>query len=139
MKRLRIFAVVALIIICMGIIGYVFLLPEEDYAGYMASPTSIQFEKDTLQLGTVTYASKNKVVFRYTNTGNTPLLIHGVHPSCGCTSVEWSKHPVAPGESGEIKAIFRPNSLGAFLKTIEVICNIPESSVRLKLKGNVKE
>ena len=39
----------------------------------------------------------------------------------------------------EIKAIFKSNSLGIFLKTIDVLCNIPESSVKLKLKGNVKE
>ena len=139
MKRVQIFVSMAIVILCVGIIGYVFLCPEEDYARYTAPPTSVRFEKDSLNLGTVAYDSEHKVVYRFTNTGTTPLLIHDVRPSCGCISVEWSKRPVVPGGMGEIKATFKSNSLGIFLKTIDVLCNIPESSVKLKLKGNVKE
>lgn len=139
MKRVQIFVNMAIVIFCVGIIGYVFLFSEDDYASYAASPTSIRFEKDTLNLGTVACGSEHKVVYRFTNTGTTPLLIHDVRPSCGCTSVEWSKCPVVPGGTGEIKAVFKSNSLGIFLKSIDVLCNIPENSVRLKLKGNVKE
>ena len=89
-----------------------------------ALPTTIRFERDTLQLGTIRYGEKRKVTFRFTNTGQTPLLLRDVRPSCGCTGAEWEKRPVAPGETGEIKITFAPNSLGHFLKNIDIVCNI---------------
>ena len=33
-----------------------------------ALPTTIRFERDTLQLGTIRYGEKRKVTFRFTNT-----------------------------------------------------------------------
>ena len=77
--------------------------------------------------------------FRFTNTGQTPLLLRDVRPSCGCTGAEWEKRPVAPGETGEIKITFDPNSLGHFLKNIDIVCNIDSGIMKLKLCGNVIE
>ena len=31
------------------------------------------------------------------NDGDAPLRLVSVRPSCGCTSPEWTKEPVAPG------------------------------------------
>ena len=104
-----------------------------------ALPTTIRFERDTLQLGTIRYGEKRKVTFRFTNTGQTPLLLRDVRPSCGCTGAEWEKRPVAPGETGEIKITFDPNSLGHFLKNIDIVCNIDSGIMKLKLCGNVIE
>lgn len=46
--------------------------------------------------------------FRVKNTGEYPLYIYDVLPSCGCTSV---KHPraIAPGTEGNIELIFNSN------------------------------
>ena len=38
-----------------------------------ALPTTIRFERDTLQLGTIRYGEKRKVTFRFTNTGQTQI------------------------------------------------------------------
>ena len=92
-----------------------------------------------LQLGTIRYGEKRKVTFRFTNTGQTPLLLRDVRPSCGCTGAEWEKRPVAPGQTGEIKITFDPNSLGHFLKNIDIVCNIDSGIMKLKLCGNVIE
>ena len=78
-----------------------------------ALPTTIRFERDTLQSGTIRYGEKRKVTFRFTNTGQTPLLLRDVRPSCGCTGAEWEKRPVAPGETGEINHL-RPEFPGSF-------------------------
>ena len=96
-------------------------------------------KKIPLQLGVVKYGTQHEVVFRFVNMGAAPLLIRDVHPSCGCTSVKWEKHPVKPGESGEIKTTFDPNSLGKFIKNITVLCNVPENSINLKICGSVIE
>ena len=113
--------------------------PDYDMQAMNALPTTIRFERDTLQLGTIRYGEKRKVTFRFTNTGQTPLLLRDVRPSCGCTGAEWEKRPVAPGETGEIKITFAPNSLGHFLKNIDIVCNIDSGIMKLKLCGNVIE
>ena len=55
------------------------------------------------------------------------------------TGAEWEKRPVAPGQTGEIKITFDPNSLGHFLKNIDIVCNIDSGIMKLKLCGNVIE
>jgi hypothetical protein len=44
--------------------------------------------------------------YRFTNTGNYPVTIIEVQPSCGCTTVQLAKKEYAPGESGELAARF---------------------------------
>ena len=42
-------------------------------------------------------------------------------------------------QTGEIKITFAPNSLGHFLKNIDIVCNIDSGIMKLKLCGNVIE
>ena len=44
--------------------------------------------------------------FKYKNTGDKPVKITSVHPSCGCTTAALAKEVVGPNESGEITATF---------------------------------
>jgi hypothetical protein len=44
--------------------------------------------------------------YQFTNTGNHPVTIIEVQPSCGCTTVQLAKKEYAPGESGELAARF---------------------------------
>jgi hypothetical protein len=44
--------------------------------------------------------------YHFTNTGNYPVTIIEVQPSCGCTTVQLTKKEYAPGESGELAARF---------------------------------
>lgn len=139
MKKLEILLTVSAATLCSLVIWYTFFQSDYDNEALAATPTTVRFEKDTLQLGTVKYGTKREALFRFVNTGTAPLLIRDVRPSCGCTSVKWSKHPVKPGETGEIRTIYDPNSLGKFQKNIEVHCNIPENAINLKICGSVIE
>ncbi|MGQ1784328.1 MULTISPECIES: DUF1573 domain-containing protein [unclassified Saccharicrinis] len=77
--------------------------------------------------------------FSFTNTGSLPLVIHNVRASCGCTSPEWSKKPIAPGAKGYVKATFDPrNRPGNFNKTITVTANTANPNTVLRITGNVK-
>jgi hypothetical protein len=78
--------------------------------------------------------------FKITNTGDAPLVIKDVRPSCGCTTPKWPKKPIAPGESAEIKAVYDAKSTGAFQKSIVVDTNVPFSeSKKLTISGVVKQ
>lgn len=139
MKKIEILFTASAVTLCSLTVWYAFIRPEYDYEAFAATPTVIHFEKDTLHLGTVKYGTHQEAVYHFVNTGSAPLLIRDVRPSCGCTTVKWSKNPVKPGESGEISIVYDPNSLGKFSKTIAVYCNVEENIINLKLCGSVIE
>jgi len=78
-------------------------------------------------------------IFTVLNNGELPLVISRVIASCGCTTPEWTKEPIAPGKTGEIKVTYdatgRP---GAFAKTISVYSNGKTGNYVLTIKGEVK-
>ena len=62
--------------------------------------------------------------FEFTNTGNKPLIIIEAVASCGCTSPEYPKRPIAPGKSGVITVYYNPiGRPGGFKKDVKVRTN----------------
>lgn len=77
--------------------------------------------------------------FVFVNGGTVPILIRNVESSCGCTSPEWTKQPILPGQKGFVKATFDPKDRPShFDKTITVYSNAQPAVVELKIKGNVE-
>ena len=77
--------------------------------------------------------------FRFTNSGDAPLVISSVQASCGCTVTDYSKDPIAPGSEGYVKATYNAAKVGVFSKTVTVNANAAESVVQLTIKGEVVE
>ena len=127
------------ILTLVGITGLWFLFGDftEVFELLYSSPTTIRIERDTIDLDIVRYGEKKQISFRICNTGEVPLLIRDVRPSCGCTEVRWEKRPVQPGEETLIFVTFEPNSLGRFMKSIEVLCNIERCFCILHIMGTV--
>lgn len=76
--------------------------------------------------------------FNFTNTGAAPLIINNVQASCGCTTPEWTRKPIAPGKKGFVKVSFNPrNRPGTFNKTITVSSNASNPRIILRVKGDV--
>lgn len=94
-----------------------------------APVTTIQWLDSAFNKGTITEGEKIEIVYRFKNTGEKPLIIKDVRPSCGCTVAEKPQEPIAPGKEGSIKAVFdSQNKPGPSHKTITVISNTqPES------------
>lgn len=86
--------------------------------------------------------SKDSLVettFLFDVKGETPLMIHNVSVSCGCTAVDWIRHPVKPGGKGYVKVIFYPKGQdGYFDKRFVVESNAQKSLDLLRIKGYVK-
>ncbi|MDF9829311.1 DUF1573 domain-containing protein [Parabacteroides sp. PF5-6] len=73
------------------------------------------------------------------NTGDQPLVITRVIASCGCTTPEWTKEPIAPGKTGTIQVTFDPaHRPGTFAKTMSVYSNGKTGSFILTIRGDVK-
>lgn len=74
-------------------------------------------------------------VFEILNTGTQPLKLDDVHASCGCTTPEWSRDPIAPGANAQIKVGYNAAAEGPFDKAITITYN--GQSKQLKIKGTV--
>lgn len=99
----------------------------------------ITFEKTEHDFGTVKEEGGPITVdFKFKNTGKAPLIVSGVQASCGCTTPDWSKDPIAPGKSGFIRAQYNPQGRpGMFNKTLTVTSNTTPATSLITIKGNV--
>ncbi len=99
----------------------------------------ITFENKTIDYGVIEQESDPYRVFAFSNTGNEPLVITNAKGSCGCTVPQYSKDPIGPGETGEIKVRYDTKRLGKFIKTVTLTTNQGEEKVVLTIKGEVKK
>ncbi len=105
-----------------------------------ASAQTISFDKTTFDYGNIKAGSDGHRFFTVKNTGDKPLIISEVKPSCGCTTPEWSKDPILPGKSAQIKVGYNTGIKGAFNKLIEVYSNDPQNNRSvIYIKGNVED
>lgn len=100
---------------------------------------NISFDKSHHDFGKIKEADGVATYkFEFTNTGSESLIIQRVSASCGCTTPDWTKEPVMPGEKGFVSAAYNPaNRPGAFNKSITVSSNAATPTVRLTIAGDV--
>ena len=97
--------------------------------------TQVSVDRTDLDFGSFRKEEKQERSFMLTNTGKELLVVHDVTTSCGCTKVEYSKEPVRPGGTLEMKVIYEADNVGRFSKAINVYCNTDNSPLRLHVKG----
>jgi hypothetical protein len=90
--------------------------------------TTVQWLDSTRDFGKIEEGQMLEVSFRFRNTGNKPLVIERVQPSCGCTVAEQPKEPVPPGAEGQIKATFNSQGKsGINHKSLNVFANMKDA------------
>ena len=100
----------------------------------------IKFETTSHDFGT--FAENEAVVtyvFKFTNVGDAPLVIHQAVASCGCTVPEYTAEHVLPGKGGEVKVTYNGKGRypGHFKKTITLRTNATTEMMRLTIEGNM--
>jgi hypothetical protein len=87
----------------------------------------IAWEKSTHDFGDMAQGDKVEQTFKFTNTGNEPLVITNVEVTCGCTLPKsWPRDPIMPGSKGEITLAF--NSTGKLGKQNKVVTIVSNAS-----------
>ena len=115
------------------IIAALFVLTSAD--GWAQPKLSVA--SDLKNVGEIMFQQPRRVSFELTNDGNAPLQLQRVGSSCGCTTVEWPKEAIAPGESATVTATFDAQMLGSFHKEIELWTNADKAPVYLAFQGRV--
>jgi hypothetical protein len=83
----------------------------------------IQLKESGFSFGKIPQGRPVIHVFEITNTGKEPLLLENVQASCGCTTPEWSREPIAPGAAASIKVGYNAYAEGQFNKTVTIFYN----------------
>lgn len=98
----------------------------------------IVFDKTEHDFGKLIQGEKVMYNFKFTNKGNSDLLISQVHSSCGCTVPEYPREPIKPGDSGLIKVTFDSSGRsGIQNKAVTVVTNCQPNRTTVKIKAKV--
>lgn len=89
-------------------------------------PTSVSLKDSIRHYYPVKQGQQLDIMFTLTNTGNSPLVISDIQPSCGCIIVDKSSHIIIP-EKG----------IRQFHATYNSIKNIGEVTHRIRIYGNI--
>ena len=103
---------------------------------------TIEFESKVIDYGIIEHNADGNREYKFTNSGDAPLIIKAAKGSCGCTVPSYKKEDGssewAPGESGTIKVKYATNRIGKFTKTITLTTNTADKKpVILTIKGEV--
>ena len=104
--------------------------------------TSMTFAETEFDFGEVQDTETLTKVFTFTNTGDEPLVISNAKGSCGCTVPDWPKTPIAVGETGEIKVVYKPKGKGSpegknDSKRVTVTANTDPAQSFINIKAKV--
>ncbi len=103
-----------------------------------ATQGAFEFPEMEYDFGAINEGQVVEHIFKFTNNGQAPLVISNITASCGCTSPDWSKAPVKPGDEGYVKVVFNSSAKsGAQAPTVSIQANTNPAVTRLRLKGTV--
>jgi hypothetical protein len=116
-------------------------VPENAAAVTVADPGSLgafQFSEIEHDFGTIEEGKVVEHTFKFINEGQAPLIMSNVAASCGCTTPDYTKTPVKPGEEGFVKVVFDSKAkVGVQSPTVTITANTQPNVTRLRLKGTV--
>ncbi len=125
-------------VVILFLMGTAFSAISQNQPAKASGGPKMVFEDESHNFGAIKEGIVAEYTFKFKNTGDQPLILKDVRPSCGCTTPEWSKEPVAAGKSGIIVVKFnsagRP---GKFNKSITITSNIPDETKILFITGTV--
>ncbi|WMJ73477.1 DUF1573 domain-containing protein [Cytophagaceae bacterium ABcell3] len=98
----------------------------------------ITFIEKSKDFGDIVTGDTVSHVFVFKNTGTEPLIVSDVVTTCGCTAPSWSKQPVMPGQSGDIKVVFNSkNKIGRQNKVVTILSNASNHRETVNIVTNI--
>lgn len=113
---------------------------EKEKQEQLAKQTTMEITPLTHDFGEIPKGEPVSTIFTVKNTGEKPLVINDAKASCGCTVPRKPEEPIMPGETGELEVTFtskKGQEGKPISKSVTVTANIPGSTKRVTIKGNV--
>lgn len=100
----------------------------------VGDPLSVK--EDIYDFGMIPQGKPVYHFFDIVNNGAVPLKLENVQASCGCTTPEWNKEPIAAGGADKIKVGYNAAAEGDFQKFITITYNGNQTK-QIRIKGTV--
>lgn len=129
-------------VLLMLLCGFMAILPLRAEEKKNFEGAHLKLEHTEYDFGTISRSGKDKIcIFRFTNDGTEPLVVLSATTSCSCLKTEFSRKPIATGESGEIKLILESNKVdkGVLRRVVQIRSNSMGGTEILTIKGVVKD
>ncbi len=102
-------------------------------------PSQLTWDKEVHDFGTIEQGKPVTYEFSFVNTTKKDVLLIDVKASCGCTTPNYTKTAIKPGERGVVSATFNAASGGPFNKTVTVRTSEENAAPKIiSIKGTVK-
>lgn len=104
------------------------------------SQAKLEIAEAKKSFGTVKKGELVKLEYDISNTGNAPLIITDAEVACSCTSVEFPKQPVLPGQQARVVVSFDTKTVYERQDRIVYLqSNDPKSPTKIRFKGFVQK
>ena len=120
------------------LLGAIFFILLSNCKAQVNTDVGIAFDSTLYQFGSINKGSIVEHVFSFVNRSKTSAVISSVKTYCSCISASWTKEPVRPNDTGEIKVKFYGETTGTFNKTVKVFTNMSNKSIDLTIKGQCR-
>lgn len=141
MKKIY-FSIIALLILTMGMHACNQPNKSANSTGETADSletTRIKFDHTFFDFGKLMQGEIVEHTYFFTNTGKADFYIQSVQASCGCTTPDYTRSAVKPGERGKIVVKFNTNGRsGKQSKSISVYGNLPKNYEELSFAAQIE-
>ena len=96
------------------------------------------FDATTIDYGIINQSDDPIRKFKFTNTGNEPLIIKSARGSDRSTVPTHPQEPIMPGEFNIIEVRYNTQRLGTFTQTVTLTTNETDDTHTLTITGEVK-
>ena len=104
----------------------------------LQAQAKIKFKDAKKSFGIVKKGEMVNIEYDFINEGDQPLLIADAKFECSCTSVDFPKQPIAPGQKGKLTVIFNTKTVYERQdRNVEIISNAKNSPETIRFKGFV--
>ena len=86
-------------------LSILFIMSIGSLSGQAASGVHMTFEQEHIDLGKMKKGDTRTFQYIFTNTGKETIEIELV-TACECSTVDWPRRPIHPGEKGVIDVVF---------------------------------
>lgn len=99
----------------------------------------LNLDKTEHDFGKIMDGTPVETVFKYTNTGNSMLVVSNIKSTCGCTVPSNYTKEVAPGETGEFTVKFNGKGSGKISKSLTITANTEKGTQIVKIGAMIEK
>lgn len=111
--------------------------------GFADAPegADIEFQSKVIDLGTLSRQDDKQIVrLPFSNSGDLPLVVVEVRTSCSCTTVEYSRKKIMPGQRSALTITMDPSKApeGSFYRVLQVHSTARSGVQHITLKAEIE-